>query len=65
MLNRGGGVVRWLRRSRRTRGTLAENVAAEFLKLIGMRIVERNFFFRHKEIDIIAQSGDVIVFVEV
>jgi putative endonuclease len=42
-----------------------ENIAAEFLKLQGLDILERNFFFKKKEIDIIAGSPGLVVFVEV
>ncbi len=50
----------------RASGNSAEDLAVEFLTAKGMRIVKRNFHFgRVGEIDIIAEDGDVLVFVEV
>lgn len=46
-------------------GRLGENKAAEYLQAKGYRIVERNWYFHHKEVDIIAFDGDIVVFVEV
>jgi putative endonuclease len=40
-------------------------MAAHFLALCGYRIVERNFRFHRREIDIIARIDDVLVVVEV
>lgn len=52
-------------KSRRQRGQEAESVATNFLKNLGYKIVERNFFTRFGEIDIICKDGDILVFVEV
>jgi putative endonuclease len=50
----------------RASGKSAEDLAAEFLIAKGMRIVKRNFHFgRVGEIDIIAEDGQTLVFVEV
>jgi len=49
----------------RERGQVAENIAADFLKRNGYRIVERNFTCKLGEIDIIARDGEELVFVEV
>lgn len=49
----------------REKGFQAETVAAEFLKGLGYSIRERNFNCRMGEIDIIAQDGETLVFVEV
>lgn len=46
-------------------GQLAEELVAEFLTGRGWRIVDRNWRFHHKEIDIIARRGPVVAFVEV
>ena len=47
------------------RGEPAENLAVAFLEREGLRIVERTYRCRMGEIDLIAQSGDTTVFVEV
>lgn len=46
-------------------GRWGEDRAAEFLKKKGYRIVGRNYSCRMGEVDIIAQKGRFIVFVEV
>ena len=46
-------------------GQLGEDAATKFLEAHGYKIVARNFRIRSAEIDIIAQLGDVIIFVEV
>jgi putative endonuclease len=48
-----------------SRGESAEARAAAFLEGRGLRIVARNYRCKFGEIDIIAQSGATIVFVEV
>ena len=50
---------------RQSLGTSGEQIAATFLHKKGYAIVERNYRCRHGEIDIIAQDGDYLVFVEV
>lgn len=52
-------------KSRRGKGEEAEALAAEFLKKRGYKVIERNFFTRFGEIDIICRDGNVLVFVEV
>ncbi len=50
----------------RAAGKTSEDLAAEFLAAKGIRIVKRNFHFgRVGEIDIIAEDGQALVFVEV
>lgn len=49
----------------RLEGTAGENVAEEYLKNLGYKILERNFTAPHGEIDIVAKEGKYIVFVEV
>jgi len=48
-----------------TFGNKSEDLAANYLKLSGYRVLERNFRNRIGEIDIIAREGPVLVFVEV
>lgn len=47
------------------RGAAAETLAAEFLGARGLEILARNHRCRGGEIDIVAQDGDTLVFVEV
>lgn len=46
-------------------GHFGEETAVAYLKQIGYLIIERNYRKRFGEIDIVAQDGDVVVFVEV
>jgi len=46
-------------------GIKGEEIAAGYLKKEGYKILARNWFYDHKEIDIIARLGDEIVIVEV
>lgn len=46
-------------------GKKGEEVALGFLKDAGYKILEVSWSFKHKEIDIIALDGDILVFVEV
>jgi len=46
-------------------GRKGEEFAAQYLMKSGYRIVERNFRVRSGEIDIIANDGEYLVFVEV
>jgi putative endonuclease len=47
------------------RGAPAESLAAAFLEREGLSILERNYRCRVGEIDLVARSGPVLVFVEV
>jgi putative endonuclease len=51
--------------NRRERGAAAERLAADFLATKGMKIVRRNYRYERGEIDIVAEDGDELVFVEV
>jgi putative endonuclease len=51
--------------NRRKRGEEGENIAAEYLCNNGMKILERNYRFNRGEVDIIAEDGEEIIFVEV
>lgn len=46
-------------------GKQAENQAVAYLQENGYEILERNFFFQHAEIDIIALKNNVLVVIEV
>ena len=46
-------------------GNKGEDAAVKHLKRLGYTIVERNYFARVGEIDIIAQKDEYLVFVEV
>ncbi|UXP33165.1 YraN family protein [Reichenbachiella agarivorans] len=46
-------------------GVDAENLAANYYVQRGFKILERNYRYRKAEIDIIARSKDLIVFIEV
>jgi len=50
---------------RKNLGKKGEEVSVDFLKQEGYRILKRNYRFGHKEIDIVAQDKNTIVFVEV
>lgn len=47
------------------KGEWGEHKAANYLRLKGYRILERNFSCRMGEVDIIASKGEFVVFVEV
>ncbi len=49
----------------RTIGDIGENYTAKYLKSNGFKILERNFSCKMGEIDIIAQKGETLHFVEV
>ncbi len=51
--------------TRKQSGNIAEEAAARYLTLKGYKILERNYFCRVGEIDIIAEKDGVLVFVEV
>ena len=50
---------------RKNLGSHGEDLAVEFLKRQGYRILHRNFKLKFGEIDIVAQEGDTVCFVEV
>ena len=51
--------------ARKELGDTAEWLAAQLLQKQGFRIVERNYRLRMGEVDIIADNGDILCFVEV
>lgn len=46
-------------------GNYGEDLAVEYLKKNGYKILERNYRIRGGEIDIVAMDGETLVFVEV
>lgn len=50
---------------RKQRGAVGESLAAQFLQRGGMKILHRNYRFERGEIDIVAEDGEELVFVEV
>ncbi|MFN1834844.1 YraN family protein [Balneola sp. MJW-20] len=52
-------------KSNRQKGSEAEELACAYLESKGWTILERNYFFEHSEVDIVAYDQKVIVFVEV
>jgi len=46
-------------------GSFGENLALNYLQNKGYVLLEKNYRFGHKEIDLILQDGETIVFVEV
>ena len=57
--------MRDVEKNRRKIGTVYENQAVLFLEKKGYQIVERNYTIRQGEIDLVAQDGEYLVFVEV
>ena len=51
--------------NKRSTGNYGEDLACKFLEEHGYKIIERNYFYGHGEIDIIAEEADDLVFVEV
>lgn len=51
--------------NKRKKGSLYENRAAEFLERNSYEILEKNYYGRHGEIDLIALKDGQIVFIEV
>ena len=51
--------------NRRIQGKVGEDLAANFLEQIGFKIIKRNYRFERGEIDLVAEEGDELVFVEV
>jgi len=57
--------MNWLRRQPKPVGAQGEDLAARALRREGYRILDRNVRLGRFEIDIVAQEGDTIAFVEV
>lgn len=52
-------------KSKKITGNKGEDLACEYLRKLGFKILERNYLIRGGEIDIIAKDGDFLVIVEV
>lgn len=50
---------------RKELGNLGEQIASEYLQKEEYKIIERNFYCKQGEIDIIAKKGKEIIFIEV
>ena len=50
---------------KRQLGDLGEDIACKYLESKGFRIVERNYLRKWGEIDIVAEKGDLLSFIEV
>lgn len=46
-------------------GHRGERLAESYLRRCGWRILDRNWRFHHKEIDLVARRGSIVAFVEV
>ncbi|SMO70466.1 putative endonuclease [Saccharicrinis carchari] len=46
-------------------GKQGERVAVKYMAGIGYKILEQNWYYKHKEIDLIAQKEDLLVIVEI
>ncbi len=51
--------------SKRKVGKFGEDIAVKYLADKGFKIIERNYTHSHGEVDIIAEDGETLVFVEV
>jgi len=51
--------------TRKDKGKAAEEAAASYLQQQGWRIIERNWSCRSGELDMIAEQGEILLFVEV
>lgn len=51
--------------NRKSIGDDAEQLACEYLEQRGLKLLQRNFYCRGGEIDLVMQHGDSLVFVEV
>jgi putative endonuclease len=51
--------------STREIGELGEKLARNYLRKLGYKILDTNWYYGHLELDIVAQDGDELVIVEV
>lgn len=51
--------------SKRTRGKIAEEIAARYLEKQGLKLKEQNYNCKSGEIDLVMEDGAMLVFVEV
>ena len=50
---------------KRQKGNIGEDIACQFLERKGFRIIGRNYLRKWGEIDIIAEKGNIVRFIEV
>ena len=58
-------LITMMKRYKQRLGKSGEDLAVSFLKKNGFDILERNYRFGHKEIDIIGKDRNTVVFIEV
>ncbi len=51
--------------AKRKIGKKGEDIAVKFLLEKNFKIIKRNYYYAHGELDIVAEDGDTLVFVEV
>jgi len=54
-----------VKRQKNSLGKLGENESILYLQELGFKILEKNFFHKYFEIDIIAEKNNIIYFIEV
>ena len=58
-------IVKQKRQKSRQTGSFYEGIAADYLEKKNYEILQKNFYSRHGEIDLVAKDGKYLVFVEV
>ena len=56
---------RYLKANKREKGKFFENIAVEYLVLNNYKIIERNFYTKIGEIDLICEKENTIIFFEI
>lgn len=51
--------------SHRNKGKIGEDIAMNYVMQLGYKILVQNYYYNHGEIDIVANDGKVLVFIEV
>jgi putative endonuclease len=51
--------------STREKGDHAENIAVKYLEETGYKIIQRNWYFHHYELDVIAQKDNYVAIIEI
>jgi putative endonuclease len=51
--------------SPREKGDQAENIAVTYLEDNGYRIIQRNWYFHHYELDVIAEKENILAVIEI
>ena len=54
-----------LLKSRSSKGKVAEEIACSHLKKNGLTLIDKNFYSRYGEVDLIMQDQETLVFIEV